>query len=65
MTDFRDAFLAARRRIEAGADPEQVVPDLLDAAEAQEEIELASGLYGDVEKSGSDPGFSRGNDGDG
>jgi hypothetical protein len=65
MTDFRDAFLAARRRIDAGADPEQVVPDLLDAAEAQEEIDLASGLYGDAEKAGSDPDFPGDNDGDG
>jgi hypothetical protein len=64
MTDFRDAFLAARRRIDAGADPEQVVPDLLGAAEAQEEIDLATGLYGDGE-TGSDPDFSEGDDGDG
>jgi hypothetical protein len=64
MTDFRDAFLAARRRIDAGADPEQVVPDLLQAAEAQEEIDLATGLYGDGQTPGSDPGASGGHDGD-
>jgi hypothetical protein len=64
MTDFRDAFLAARRRIDAGADPEQVVPDLLQAAEAQEEIDLATGLYGEGENRES-PGFSGGGDGDG
>jgi hypothetical protein len=65
MTDFRDAFLAARRRIDAGADPEQVVPDLLQTAEAQEEIDLATGLYGDAENPGADTGFSGGDDGDG
>jgi hypothetical protein len=65
MTDFRDAFLAARRRIDAGADPEQVVPDLLGAAEAQEEIDLATGLYGDGENSGSDADLPEGDDGDG
>ncbi|HEU0194305.1 MAG TPA: hypothetical protein VFQ71_08905 [Gaiellales bacterium] len=52
MTDFRDAFLAARRRIDAGADPEQVVPALLDSAEAQEEIDLATGLYRDGDADG-------------
>ena len=45
---FHDAFLAARRRIEAGEDPEAVVPALLQLAEADEEIQLAEGLYGDA-----------------
>ena len=47
MTEFRDAFLRARRRLEDGDDPEEVVPEVLKAAEAQEEIELAEGLYDD------------------
>ena len=47
MTDFRDAFMRARRRLEDGDDPEEVVPAVLQAAEAQEEIELAESLYND------------------
>ena len=47
MTEFREAFLNARRRIDRGADPEQVVPEVLAAAEAQEEIDLATSLYHD------------------
>ena len=47
MNTFHDAFLDARRRIEAGADPEQVVPVLLRLAEAEDEIELAQELYAD------------------
>ena len=47
MTTFHEAVLAARRRIEDGDDPEQVVPTLLALAEAQEEIEMADALYGD------------------
>jgi hypothetical protein len=42
---FHAAFLAARRKIEAGADPEEIVPVLLDLAEAQDEIEMAQELY--------------------
>ena len=45
MTEFRDAFMRARKRLEDGADPEDVVPEVLQAAEAQEEIELAQSLY--------------------
>ena len=47
MSTFHDAFLDVRRRIEAGEDPELVVPGLLRLAEAQEEIDLAETLYGD------------------
>jgi hypothetical protein len=47
VNTFHDAFLDARRRIEAGADPEQVVPVLLRLAEAEDEIELAQELYAD------------------
>ena len=47
MNTFHDAFLDARRRIEAGADPELVVPVLLKLAEADDEIELAGDLYAD------------------
>ena len=47
MTEFRDAFMRARKRLEDGADPEEVVPEVLQAAEAQEEIELAQSLYDD------------------
>jgi hypothetical protein len=48
MNTFRDAFLVARHEIDDGADPEQVVPPLLELAEAPEEIEMAEALYGDV-----------------
>ena len=47
MTTFHEAVLAARRRIENGDDPDQVVPTLLALAEAPEEIEMAAALYGD------------------
>jgi hypothetical protein len=47
VTDFRDAFMRARKRLEDGDDPEDVVPEVLKAAEAQEEIELAESLYDD------------------
>ena len=47
MNTFHDAFLDARRRIESGADAEQIVPALLKLAEAADEIELAQGLYED------------------
>jgi len=47
VNTFHDAFLDARRRIEAGADPEEVVPVLLKLAEAQDEIVLAQELYAD------------------
>ena len=47
MTTFHAAFLDARRRIESGADPEEVVPVLLRLAEAADEIEMARELYED------------------
>jgi hypothetical protein len=47
VNTFHDAFLDARRRIESGADPEQVVPVLLKLAEADDEIAMAQGLYDD------------------
>ena len=40
--------MRARRRVDEGEDPEVVVPDVIAAAEAQEEIEMAERLYGDV-----------------
>jgi hypothetical protein len=47
VSTFHDAFLDARRRIESGADPEEIVPVLLKLAEAEDEIQLAEGLYDD------------------
>jgi hypothetical protein len=47
VNTFRDAFLDVRRRIEAGEDPEQIVPPLLHLAESQEEIEMAEALFED------------------
>jgi hypothetical protein len=47
VNTFHDAFLDVRRRIEAGEDPELVVPDLLRLAAAQDEIDMAEGLYDD------------------
>ena len=47
MTTFHDAFMETRRRIEAGEDPERVVPALLALAQAAEEIDMAERLYGD------------------
>jgi hypothetical protein len=49
VNTFHDAFLDARRRIESGADPEEVVPVLLRLAEAQDEIDLVQDLYADGE----------------
>jgi hypothetical protein len=48
MSEFRDAFLRARRRVETGEDPEAVVPDLLQVAEADEEIAMAESLWEDA-----------------
>ena len=45
MSEFREAFLRARRRLEDGEDPELVVPEVIAAAEAPEEIELAEALW--------------------
>jgi hypothetical protein len=47
VNTFHDAFLDARRRIESGADPEEIVPVLLKLAEAEDEIQLVEGLYDD------------------
>jgi hypothetical protein len=47
VSTFHDAFLDARRRIESGADPDEIVPVLLKLAEAEDEIQLAEGLYDD------------------
>ena len=47
MSTFHDAFLDVRRRIEAGEDPELVVPPLLRIAAAQDEIDMAAGLFED------------------
>jgi hypothetical protein len=49
MSEFRDAFLRARRRVETGEDPETVVPDLMSVAEADEEIAMAESLWDDAE----------------
>jgi hypothetical protein len=56
MTTFHEAALAAKRRIERGDDPDQVVPALLAIAEAPEEIELAAQLYGDEPQDEEDDG---------
>jgi hypothetical protein len=45
MSEFREAFLKARQRLDAGEDPEQVVPEVIAAAEAPEEIALAEQLW--------------------
>jgi hypothetical protein len=45
VSEFREAFLRARRRLEDGEDPELVVPEVIAAAEAPEEIELAEALW--------------------
>ncbi len=47
MNTFHDAFLDVRRRIEEGEDPELVVPELLQLAVAQDEIDMAEALYED------------------
>ncbi|HZI35586.1 MAG TPA: hypothetical protein VFD61_07540 [Gaiellales bacterium] len=49
MSEFREAFLRARRRLEDGEDPELVVPEVIAAAEAPEEIELAEALWDEGE----------------
>ena len=57
MNTFHDAFLDARRKIESGADPEEIVPVLLKLAEAHDEIEMAQELYEDeLEKDDEVPG---------
>ena len=49
MSEFREAFLRARRRLEGGEDPELVVPEVIAVAEAQEEIDLAEQLWEESE----------------
>jgi hypothetical protein len=49
MSEFREQFLRARRRLDEGEDPEVVVPEVIAAAEAPEEIELAEQLWDEVE----------------
>ena len=49
MSEFRDAFMRARRRVDEGEDPELVVPEVIAVAEAPEEIAMAERLYGDVD----------------
>ena len=56
MTTFHEAFTRARSRIRAGADPEREVPEVLAVAEAQEEIEMAERLYGDLPGEGAEHG---------
>jgi hypothetical protein len=47
VNTFRDGFLEARRRIEAGDDPEPIVAALLELAESEDEIDMAEALYPD------------------
>src|SRR6185436_3849755 len=54
VSDFRTAFLRARGRLEAGEDPELLVPEVLALAEAPEEIAMAEALYGDDRQPGDD-----------
>jgi hypothetical protein len=49
MSEFREAFLRARKRLDEGEDPEVVVPEVIAAAEAQEEIDLAEQLWEEAE----------------
>jgi hypothetical protein len=49
MTEFREAFMRARRRVETGEDPEDVVPELLQLAEADEDISMAESLWDDAD----------------
>ena len=49
MSEFRDAFLRARRRIDDGEDPEVVVPDVIAAADSPEEIEMVEQLWDEAE----------------
>ena len=54
MSEFREAFLRARRRLEDGEDPEVVGPEVIAAAEAPEEIELAEALWDEGEDDDED-----------
>ena len=55
MNTFHAAFLDARRKIESGADPEEVVPVLLKLAEAPDEIEMAEQLYDEELEADEEP----------
>ncbi len=50
MSDFREAFMRARRRVDDGEDPELVVPEVIAIAEAPEEIAMAERLFGDLDE---------------
>jgi hypothetical protein len=50
LSEFREAFLRARRRLDEGEDPEVVVPDVIAAADAPEEIEMAERLWEEDEE---------------
>jgi hypothetical protein len=54
VSEFREAFLRARRRLENGEDPEVVVPEVIAAAEAPEEIELAEALWDESDEDDED-----------
>jgi hypothetical protein len=54
VSEFRDAFMRARRRVDEGEDPELVVPEVIAVAEAPEEIAMAERLYGDVDANADD-----------
>jgi hypothetical protein len=56
VSEFREAFLRARRRLEDGEDPELVVPEVIAAAEAPEEIELAEALWDESNDEDDDEG---------
>jgi len=56
MSEFREAFLRARRRLDEGEDPELVVPEVIAAAEAQEEIDLAEQLWEESDDEETDEG---------
>jgi hypothetical protein len=58
MSQFREAYLRARRRVEDGEDPELVVPEVLALAEAQEEIAMVEALYEPGADSQSDEGLA-------
>ena len=54
MSEFREAYLRARRRLDEGEDPELVVPEVIAAAEAPEEIELAEQLWEEASEEAED-----------
>ena len=48
--------MRARRRLEEGEDPELVVPEVIAAAEAPEELEMAEQLWEEAEEDVTDDG---------